>query len=271
METKEYLKEELAYIEKWESDQKGLWFWEKLMRLPFKFLDKITPAFIQKKIGLLLDELGSYLQTGGNYLSKESDIFSFYNKNTSKSINSIEEMRLEPIRQVKEVALLIKENRKNTATIQEASTGIGGIFTLALDIPAILAISFKTLQDIAILHGYNPKDKKERVFILKCLQFSTSDIVGKEAILKELAQFDDLQREESDMFSKIQGWREVSVNFTESFGWKKLFQMVPIAGILFGAYANRTMIHDLAEVGTMLYQKRRILERLDQLDSDDYK
>jgi hypothetical protein len=41
--------------------------------------------------------------------------------------------------------------------------------------------------------------------------------------------------------------------------------MVPIAGIIFGAFTNRSMINDLAETGMMLYQKRRILERLEQV------
>ncbi len=50
-ESKEWLQEELTKVEAWEKDQGDLWFWEKLGRLPFKMIDKWTPAFIQKKIG----------------------------------------------------------------------------------------------------------------------------------------------------------------------------------------------------------------------------
>lgn len=53
METKEYLHTHLEEIEAWEKDQKVLWFWEKLGRLPFKVLDKLTPAFIQEKLAYL--------------------------------------------------------------------------------------------------------------------------------------------------------------------------------------------------------------------------
>ena len=38
METKLILEQHLIEIEKWERDQKGLFFWEKLGRLPFKSL-----------------------------------------------------------------------------------------------------------------------------------------------------------------------------------------------------------------------------------------
>jgi hypothetical protein len=267
METREYLMNELKEIEKWEKDQKGLWFWERITRLPFKLLDKVTPKFVQTKIGTLLDEVGGYIQNGGQYLSNEKSVFKFFEKKTGRTINELSELAEVPIKEMKNVSLELTAKRKSAATLQGASTGIGGIFTLAIDIPAVLAISFKTLQEIAIVHGYDPKDKQERVYILKCLQFSTSDYVGKEAILNELAGISDNNQKSREVISQIQGWREVTLTFTESFGWKKLFQMVPIAGIIFGAFANRSMISDLAESGTMLYQKRRIMERLESVAS----
>lgn len=269
MESKDFLLSELKTIEKWEKDQKGIWFWERLTRLPFKLLDKVTPKFIQAKIGSLLDELGSYIQNGGQYLTSEKSVFQFYEKKTGRTVNELADLQDVPLEEMKKVSLDLGGRRKNAATLQGASTGIGGLFTLAIDIPAILAISLKTLQEIAIIHGYDPKDKKERVFILKCLQFSTADYVGKGAILNELSDFHNDERQSSEVISQIQGWREVTLTFTESFGWKKLFQMVPVAGILFGAFANRSMISDLTETGTMLYQKRRILERLGSVSSPE--
>lgn len=266
METKETLQKELILIEKWENDQKGLWFWEKIGRIPFKLLDRLTPKFIQGKIGSLLDELGSFIQNGGSYLSNEKSVFHYFEKKTGRTITDLKDFQDVPVAEMKEASLALGKSRKNAATIQGASTGIGGIFTLVIDIPAILAISLKTLQEIAILHGYDPKEKTERIFILKCLQFTSADIVGKQAILNELADFTNEDMKSKEVFSQLQGWREVTVTFTESFGWKKLFQLVPIAGILFGAFANRTMISDLTEAGTMLYQKRIIMDRVERLE-----
>jgi hypothetical protein len=269
MDSREYLLSELKEIEKWEKDQKGLWFWEKLTRLPFKMLDRFTPKFIQEKVGLLLDEMGSYIQTGGQYLSSEKSVFNHIEKKTGRSVRQLSDLENVPVGEMKTASLALGEQRKKAATIQGASTGIGGIFTLAIDIPAVLALSLKTLQDIAIIHGYDPKDKKERVFIIKCLQFSSADVVGKQAILNELTGFNS-DNKSREVISELQGWREVTLTYTESFGWKKLLQMVPVAGIVFGAFANRSMVSDLAETGTMLYQKRRILERLERVsDSAD--
>ncbi len=80
MESKQILEDELKKIEVWEKDQSGLWFWERIGRLPFKILDKLTPKFIHEKIGILLDEIGSYVQTGGKYLVQEKAVFHLIEK-----------------------------------------------------------------------------------------------------------------------------------------------------------------------------------------------
>lgn len=269
MESKELLLSELKEIEKWEKDQKGLWFWERITRLPFKMLDKLTPKFVQEKIGGLLNELGSYIQDGGKYLTSEKKVLQFIEKKAGRSISVLSDINELPLQAMKEASLELGSQRKKAATIQGAGTGVGGIFTLAIDIPALLAISLKTLQEIAIIHGYDPNEKKERVFILKCLQFTSADVVGKQAILEELSAYGANKQQTQQVMSQLQGWREVAYTYRDQFGWKKLLQMVPVAGIIFGAFTNRSMVNDLSEAATMLYQKRRILERLEKLPGQD--
>jgi len=259
-ESKKWLTEELNKVEVWEKDQSDLWFWEKLGRLPFKIIDKFTPAFIQNKIGLLLDELGQYVQTGGSYLSSATKIPAYY---PNLAVNTLEDVEKLDISIMDTAVEKITGNRKKIATFQGASTGIGGIFTLTIDIPLLLSLQLKTLQDIAICYGYDPKVKEERLFIVKCMQFVSADIVGKQVILTQLSQFDNPDDStKREVLSELQGWREVVFSFRDQFGWKKLFQMVPIAGLVFGAFINRSAVNDIAEAGKMLYRKRRIIERL---------
>ncbi|MDF2067672.1 EcsC family protein [Bacillus sp. Cr_A10] len=263
-DSKEWLTEELTKVEAWEKDQSDLWFWEKLGRIPFKMIDKWTPKFIQNKIGVLLDELGQYVQTGGNYLSSVSKVPSYYPDLGVETLEDVQKLSVSLMD--KSVANLTK-NRKNIATIQGAGTGIGGIFTLTLDIPLLLGLQLKTLQDIAISYGYDPNDKKERLFIIKCLQFVSADIVGKQTIISQLSKFDHHDETiKREVVSEMQGWREVVFAYRDQFGWKKLFQMIPIAGLVFGAFINRSAVKDIAEAGIMLYRKRRISERLNNND-----
>ncbi|OEH91678.1 EcsC family protein [Bacillus solimangrovi] len=270
MESEKFLREALLEIEEWEKDQKSIWFWEKIGRIPFKILDKITPSFIQKKIGLMLDELGNFIQNGGNYLTNDKLIIkNVDNHYPDQKIQSINDIQQVPLSVMDHVSEELKKTRRNAATAQGATTGIGGIFTLAIDIPILLGMTLKTLQEIAITYGYDPSDRKERIFIVKCLQFTSADIVGKQAILNELSSYYKEENEPKEMIAQLQGWREVVYSYRDSFGWKKLFQMVPVAGIIFGAFTNRSMMHDIAETGIMLYRKRRIHERLNDMAKEE--
>jgi len=263
MENQEQLITYLQEIEAWEKDQKGLWFWERLGRIPFKILDKMTPAFIQQKLALLVDELGSYIQSGGKYLINEQAMIQKIRKNSSEqNIFTIADIGNIPLEEMIALSDKLQKERVKLATVQGASTGFGGIFTLAIDIPFILGMALKTLQEIAIIHGYDPNDKMERIFIVKCLQFTSADIVGKEAILEELTSMHNSNNVSEKMISQLQGWQEVFFTYRDQMGWKKLFQMVPVAGMIFGAYANKGMMQDIAETGIMLYRKRRIYEKL---------
>lgn len=267
MENRKQLEQHLQEIQAWEKNQKDLWFWEKLGRIPFKILDKLTPVFIQNKIGFLVAELGSYIQTGGKYLINEKTMIQkIRDTSPNNTIDTISAIGKIPIADMILISEKLQNDRVKFATVQGASTGFGGIFTLAIDIPVILGTALKTLQEIAIIHGYDPNDKMERIFIVKCLQFSSADIVGKEAILNELSSMHEDSNASENMISQLQGWQEVFFTYRDQFGWKKLFQMVPIAGMIFGAYANKGMIQDVAETGIMLYRKRRIYEKLKQMD-----
>lgn len=268
METKQQLQNYLTDIEKWEKDQSGLWFWEKLGRIPFKILDKLTPKFIQEKISAFIDELVSYIQTGGKYLVSEQAMLRHIQKQTLHSASSLEDIQQMPLADMIELSEKLQKNRANIATVQGASTGFGGIFTLAIDIPVILGLALKTLQEIAMIHGYNPNDKQERIFIVKCIQFASSDIVGKEQILKELTTTFNNPNSTENMMSQLKGWQEVFYTYRDHFGMKKLLQIIPIAGMLFGAIINKSMIEDIAEAGIMLYRKRRVLERLRELPKE---
>ncbi|MCM3292168.1 EcsC family protein [Paenibacillus sp. MER 180] len=277
-ESRDELQQMLQAIEEWEREQKDLSIFEKIGRLPFALLDRFTPKGIQNKIAELLDELGGYLHTGGSYLVQkksilqklrakwaEEDPVSLAASTAQGNPLDLLAVKQMPLALSNTVADSVRESNKKVAFAQGATTGFGGIFTLAVDIPAVLGIALKVLQETAICYGFDPDDPRERLFIVKCMQFTMSDIVGKQAVLQDIGDYDNPNRLR-DSVSEVQGWRETMVSFTDNFGWKKLFQSVPVIGMIFGSFMNRSMIHDMAETAQMLYRKRAVLERLNALD-----
>ncbi|WP_337033671.1 EcsC family protein [Paenibacillus illinoisensis] len=280
MDSRETLDQELEQILKWEKEQKDLFIWDKIGRLPFAMLDKVMPKAIKQKIGDALNEVGQYVQNGGKFLVQKKKVAKLLQEEAERSGYSMKDhtYRLEedaeaegtakihsvgnlPLEVLDRVADNITESRTKFAAAQGAATGIGGIVTIAADIPMVMGLSLKVLQEMALCYGYDPDDPQERIFIVKCLQFSSADIVGKKAIIDELAEYDNPDKQ-VQVVSQMQGWREVFNSYTESFGWKKLFQLIPIAGMVFGSVSNKNTISDVAEAGKMLYKKRLILQRL---------
>lgn len=281
MESLEQLESQLLDIQRWEKEQKDVMFWEKLGRIPFMLLDRITPKIVREKIGSALNEVGGFIQTGGKHLIRERAVLdvlaqtagspSVYGdeednrdgegEEASGSGLTLEQAARLPLAIMDSAADTIAAKRVKFAAAQGAAAGTGGLFTMAVDVPLVLGQSLKVLQEMALCYGYDPNEERERIFIVKCLQFASADIVGKKAILDELGEFDDQDGSEQ-VISQLQGWREVVQSYTDSFGMKKLFQLIPIAGIVFGSISNRGTIRDVAEAGKMLYKKRRIRHRL---------
>ncbi|WP_028563638.1 EcsC family protein [Paenibacillus pinihumi] len=264
LETSEQLHAALTEVTAWEKEQNKLMIWDRLSRLPFKLIDKLMPKIIHDKMGLLLDELGSYIQNGGNYLVAGNKVKNLV-ASMSRKAGGLEQGPYS-VATMDEAALQLINSGRDTATVQGATTGFGGVFTLAADIPAILGLSLKVIQEIGLCYGYDPTDKTERIFTVKVMQFASSDIVGKQAVLQELnlqaGGSGDIMEGANNAVSKIQGWREVITVYRDNFGWKKLMQMIPVAGMVFGAYTNRKALEDVGEAARMLYRKRRILARL---------
>lgn len=270
METREELLSALSGIAAWEKEQNKLMIWDRITRLPFKLLDKVTPKVIHEKIGKLLDELGSYIQNGGNYLVAGRKVGQLVE--AAGRAAGAPEHGPYPLAVMDAAAEKLSGSSRNVATVQGATTGFGGVFTLAADIPAILGLSLKVIQEIGLCYGYDPTDKTERIFTVKVMQFASSDVVGKRTILQELnlqaGGSGDITAGANAAVSKIQGWKEVITVYRDNWGWKKLLQTVPVAGMFFGAYTNRKALEDVAEAAQMLYRKRRIMARLAELDEE---
>ena len=112
MESKDKLLKELSIIEKWEKSQRGLWFWEKISRIPFKVLDKLTPKFIHDKIAVLLEEIGVYIQSGGKYLTFKKSLYRMIEKEADKPINSVLDIQDLPLQLMDKISHEVISKRK---------------------------------------------------------------------------------------------------------------------------------------------------------------
>lgn len=144
---------------------------------------------------------------------------------------------------------------RNTASVEGALTGAGGILLGFADFPAFLSIKMKMLFDIAALYGADTKDYQERLFLLYIFQLSFSsqkrrnDLIGllenwesyKADLPADLGQFD---------------WRTFQLDYRDYIDLAKLAQLIPIVGAGVGAIANYKLTAHLGRYAMNAYRLR---------------
>lgn len=221
--------------------------WKKKMRKKPSIINKASKG-LQNKLNSMLPQkyheivtaaiknMVKVVLTGSEYMSKKVD-----------ALMPFEERE----RLVREKINFYKK----TAMLEGAGTGAGGILLGLADFPLLLSIKIKFLYDVASIYGFDVRDYKERLYILKIFQlaFSSQALVNK--------VFDEMENWEE--YSKILpssleffNWREFQQEYRDYIDIAKLLQLVPGIGAVVGAYANSKLMDKLGVTAMNSYRMR---------------
>lgn len=141
----------------------------------------------------------------------------------------------------------------NTATVQGAGFGFGGILLGMADLPVLMSIKVKFMFDAAKLYGFDPKDENERLYILHIFQLAFS---GKEHRLKIFRKLEDWDNESHEVVD----WEKFQIEYRDYLDVAKMLQLLPIVGSVFGGTANHKLMNRLRE-NVMNCYRMRILDK----------
>ena len=144
---------------------------------------------------------------------------------------------------------------KNTAMIEGAGTGAGGILIGLTDLPLLLGIKIKLLYELASIYGFDVKDYRERMYILSIFQlaFSSQDHVNK--VFAKIENWDEYKNTLSDDINDLD-WRSFQQEYRDYIDLAKLLQLVPGIGAFVGAYVNNKLVDKLGEYAMYAYRVR---------------
>ncbi|WP_026955574.1 EcsC family protein [Algoriphagus vanfongensis] len=144
---------------------------------------------------------------------------------------------------------------RNTASVEGAVTGFGGILLGLADFPAFLTIKMKLLFDIAALYGVDTKNYQERLFLLYVFQLSFSsqrrrnDLIG---LLENWDVYKDTLPKTMDEFD----WKTFQLDYRDYLDLAKLAQLLPVVGAGVGAIANYKLTEQLGRNAMNAYRLR---------------
>lgn len=142
---------------------------------------------------------------------------------------------------------------QNTAVVEGAGTGAGGILLGLADFPLLLSIKMKFLFDIASVYGFDTTEYTERLFILHVFQLAFS---SDETRNRTLTVIENWEKEKQTL--KDMDWRQFQQEYRDYIDFAKLFQLVPGIGAFVGAYANHQLLKQLGETAMNAYRLRVI-------------
>lgn len=144
---------------------------------------------------------------------------------------------------------------KNTAMIEGAGTGAGGILIGLTDLPLLLSIKIKLLYELSSIYGFDAKDYRERMYILSIFQLAFSSQEHVNEVFSKMEFWEEYKDTLSDDINELD-WRVFQQEYRDYIDLAKLLQLVPGIGAFVGAYVNNKLVDKLGEYAIYAYHMR---------------
>lgn len=158
---------------------------------------------------------------------------------------------------------------KKWAAAEGAGTGAGGLILAAVDFPALISIKLKFLQEVALLYGFDIRDKSERVFLLHVFQLAFSSPERRQANFEQVKQWEKTALDTRQMIAESIAWRDFYMDYKQYIEFRKLLQILPGIGAVIGAWANHSLMDDLGKTAQNAF-RLRYLQKKYGLDMPSY-
>ncbi|SHJ30651.1 EcsC family protein [Lutispora thermophila] len=221
--------------------------WKKKMRKKPSIIDKASKG-IQNKINNMLPQ--KYHEIVTSVIKNMVKVVLIGSEYTSKKAGVL--MPFE------EREILVREKidfYKKAAMLEGAGTGSGGLLLGLADLPLLIGIKIKFLYDAASIYGFDVKDYKERLYILKIFQLAFSSQASVNKVFNEMENWEEYSKILPSSLENFD-WREFQQEYRDYIDIAKILQLLPGIGAIVGAYANSKLMDKLGVTAMNAYRMR---------------
>ncbi|NEU31519.1 EcsC family protein [bacterium LRH843] len=230
-------------------DELGRWK-RKLMKRP-----SMTGRYaknVQSKVNRFIPEKVHTVVTASIKKTVEATLLG------SEYTTKLQPERASSLKECEEKVDVLTRTYRRTASIEGAGTGAGGILLGMVDFPLLLGIKIKFLFDTATAYGYDVRDYRERLYVLRLFQLAFSEDEKRAELLTRLEQWEEERHqlpEEEEYLAHID-WKEFQIDYRDYIDLVKMFQLIPGFGAVVGAVANYKFLDLLSETAKNGYRLR---------------
>lgn len=160
------------------------------------------------------------------------------------------------------------------AGAEGAATGAAGLLGMAVDIPALITMSFRVIHKIGICYGYEATTEADKNYILQIFSAAGSNTMQeKQAAILILRQATQAiakttwkgmaQKAANNKFcveGGILAVKAVAKKFGINITKRKALQTIPGLGALIGGSMNLSLVNDIAWAARCMYQERWLID-----------
>lgn len=274
----DYTKRRKQEIVEWQSGKPG-YVANKIAKLgdiifwaPKKAAERIVPESVQTAVAAKVAKAIEAFLAG---LNKHAAGRSIDATEICKRVEAFREGNGHDLKSADEAARHYWKWHVGYAAAEGRAMGAVGPFGLAADVPALLTVALRLIQQIGVCYGYDVQTDDERAYVLHILKTgSTTDLKAKAAFLLELKEIERMLlkvtwKKMAEAYAKGEIGRDAAlaalkasakslgVNLTK----RKALQMVPIAGAAVGGSFNAMFVNDIGRAAYNCYGRRWLAER----------
>jgi EcsC protein family len=274
-----------AEVSEWKAQTPG--FMKKASEIASRPLiwvaDKMLPDNVKEKMSDLTETVVEKLQDASHWTVSPEDVLKEMGEFEWKP-TSISELKTGNIHDIDSVAQSFVKSNSQMAAAEGFGTGLIGFPGLVADIPALLTLSFRLINQISLCYGYEVTDKDEKLnekesfelsYMLRVLRVGTASTQEEKVkALIEMKDFEsgyyegiasgavkDVTLQQVSKIAVIHLSKALLSQVVKQTVSRKAMAAIPGIGAVLSAGFNYYTIQDIGQAASMLYRERFLLDK----------
>jgi hypothetical protein len=255
-------------IDEFKNPKEG-WF-EKLGELADQPLDLAGGAAFENTLGDrfegVVSKVVDRLNDVASWSVRERAIFEKFDA-AGYDVDDVEDVARVPIDEILEAVGRLAPKYRALGAAEGAVTGVAGALGIALDIPALVTLSLRAINEYATHFGFDIENPEERCYALLVLAVAaTSTDATRLIALQEISEVGKAMADAEPASHRQRTTSTELLNKTAHalvvrLAKGKLAQLVPVVGAAVGGGFNSAFLAEVCQTAKALYAERWLMRR----------
>jgi hypothetical protein len=241
--------------------------WEKVNKPVERVADMAFDNVLGAAVAKAVQGLVSVLNDGASWSVRTEAIYKEFRSDGHSGLYGGVDIHRLDLQDVDKTVGYLAAKYKLAALAEGAGTGTLGAPGIALDIPALVSLSLRAVNEYATYYGFDVSLQHEQTYAMTILSAASSPtIAAKQVTMAELTKLSVLiaQRKTWAELERLIGVQMIK-KIAQAIGIRltkaKLAQVVPLVGAAVGGGFNAGYVAAVTETAYHLYRERFLIEK----------